>query len=182
MHTCVSPHTPTDSMARIISLTPKLWPGLELKSAQLHIYEVPWFRTLYCMSYQVWQSAPKESSTVRFFQVNRPNYFSHDSIFVHPTPTVRNNSGWWFLTRKKKNQLKCPPPPPRSQPSTVEQKMTSLEANLDIFQPNWTITISGLGFPLWKAVPFYQSKKRPSLKWIIWPEQVSTSPLSSSVT
>ena len=37
--TYVSPHTATDGVARIdFSLTPKPWPGIKLKSAQLHLF------------------------------------------------------------------------------------------------------------------------------------------------
>ena len=39
LHTCVSPHTPTDGVARIFSLTPMQRPGIELMSIQLHLFE-----------------------------------------------------------------------------------------------------------------------------------------------
>ena len=38
---CVVPHTPTDGMDLIFSLTPMLQPGIELTSVQLHLFERP---------------------------------------------------------------------------------------------------------------------------------------------
>ena len=38
LHTYVLPPTPTDGMARIFSLTPMQWPGIELTLFQLHLF------------------------------------------------------------------------------------------------------------------------------------------------
>ena len=41
LHTCVLPHTPTDGVAGIFSLTPMPQPGIKLTSVQMHLFEGP---------------------------------------------------------------------------------------------------------------------------------------------
>ena len=39
LHTCVLPHTPTDGVARIFSLTHKMRLGIKLTLAPMHLFE-----------------------------------------------------------------------------------------------------------------------------------------------
>ena len=56
------PHTRTDDVARAFSLTPMQRPGIKLMLAPLHLFEGPYFRTLYRLSYRGRRMYP-------FFQV-----------------------------------------------------------------------------------------------------------------
>ena len=52
MHTCVLPHTSTDGVARIFSLTHMPRTGIKLMSVQLHLFQEPKLRTLDRLSYR----------------------------------------------------------------------------------------------------------------------------------